>query len=182
MPSHIVPCCVMSRRLMCVVSCHVEGCLRHFVSCHVAFCRVLSCHVVVPKRRVCGSFFCSRICQSHSTTHEAASCCLSKKILCTSWAGPTSKTQWKVRLCGQSPSATTSSAEAPHKKKPSNVQEPHHLEDPAGHVTPCQASLSSTCQGAHESVLRPTNDIKIETILGSECVLVEERLTHKRCL
>ena len=116
MPSHIVPCWVMSCRLMCVVSCHVEGCLRHFVSCHVAFCRVLSCHVVVPKRRVCGSFFCSRICQSHSTTHEAASCCLSKKILCTSWAGPTSKTQWKVRLCGQSPSATTSRQKRHHKK------------------------------------------------------------------
>ena len=181
MPSHIVPCCVMSCRLMCVVSCHVEGCLRHFVSCHVAFCRVLSCHVVVPKRRVCGSFFCSRICQSHSTTHEAASCCLSKKF----FAPPGRDRQ--VKHNGRSDSAANHRAppllgRSVSQKKPSNVQEPHHLEDPAGHVTPCQASLSSTCQGAHESVLRPTNDIKIETILGSECVLVEERLTHKRCL
>ena len=28
---------------MCVVSCHVEGWSRHVVSCHVAFCHVLSC-------------------------------------------------------------------------------------------------------------------------------------------
>ena len=40
---HIVPCCVMSCCFMCVVSCHVGGWSRHFVSCLVAFCHVLSC-------------------------------------------------------------------------------------------------------------------------------------------
>ena len=138
LPHRAMLCYVMSSHVCRVVSCGRVSSPFRVVSCRVLSCPVVSCGGP-PTAGVRKLLLLKDL---SVTQHNAYGCLVLpvKKSLWTSWAGPTSKTQWNVRLCDQSPSATTSRQKR-LTKKPSHVQEPHHLEDPAGHVTPCQASL-----------------------------------------
>ena len=77
---HVISNHVSYRVISChVVSCHVVSCVSYRVvskglaiSCRVMSRSVTSCrvHVVVPKRRVCASFFAKGPCQSHSSDSD----------------------------------------------------------------------------------------------------------------
>ena len=124
--SHVVTCRATERRVMScrIVSCHATSC--HVGSCHVVSCvscRVMSMGVFAISCRVMSrSVVSCRVMwwspnggcaeasfAQGSVSHTAQRIQLPRVAYQkTSWAGLTSKTQWKVRLCGQSPSVTTS--------------------------------------------------------------------------